>query len=860
MSDTDTDLHDFDAPQDVRDAWAKRFADDPEGVSAPGGGDDTGGVGERDPVEGQPNWIYTGPRNLAGRIRALAIHPTDPLILYAGAASGGVFKTIDGGDSWRPLWHDRWSLSIGAIAISTSRPETLYVATGEMNKIDGEGIYRSDDGGDSWTHPGTRRKLANCRDFDALVIDPSDHEHVLAVGKKGIFRTLDGGENWNQYRADTYVSDVGLARIGGNDYAFFVQGVAAGNDCLVIRIEDPWQANLADNAFRNAVNHILLTTPPPTADRPKPARAKLAIAASQQDVIYVRISDEAEKHWGLYRLRNAGASPIGGVVRHLLDDHIDWLHAKQGDYNLCIAVDPTDPDRILTGMVELYVARDANTNNPAAAGARATVTWLRAAAWVIDQVEPGHHADHHQILFDPTVASDPPAWIAHDGGVGRSTNWHNGTGYPARNFNADGRDQTFSIAVLNAMTSTTIRWQARNHGLQAAQIYDLTQHPRLPTLYGCGLQDMGTYYTTGGGTWRFVSGGDGGFVAFDPNDPYRFLVSSQVELREARFPGRFIESFPPFSARVLTNGFLDTDGQRFAGDTVYHRRKSSRAFHTRHYRLYGTTDGETWSVVGVGTSLELQAIAAAAGRQPTLEVRPGAVADKLGLVPSFSQADDQARIFSMRPGPYALADGDVLELVVNDTSAAPTVTSITFRRNQGIRDLARAMPGEVAAFVSQHSGSAQLSAYPIFWGLAYNVEILSRHPGRDSLRIVLGGTAAALLSRPVGAYGHEAGRPVSFTLTTRNLDLSAIGSPTLNFRIDINGSVGTVHQVPVDDLPAAAQPGELARAINDALGTDREHLQAVAVTVRKWLRLTGTGGRQVTVGGTALTRLGLTAG
>ncbi len=76
-------------------------------------------------------WFSIGPRNVNGRVKSLAVHPADKNIVYAGAASGGLWKTVDGGQSWRSLWDTQESLAVGSIAIAESAPETVYVGTGE---------------------------------------------------------------------------------------------------------------------------------------------------------------------------------------------------------------------------------------------------------------------------------------------------------------------------------------------------------------------------------------------------------------------------------------------------------------------------------------------------------------------------------------------------------------------------------------------------------------------------------------------------------------------------------------------------------------------------------------------------------
>src|SRR5690606_23257283 len=145
-----------------------------------------------------------------------------------------------------------------------------------------------------------------------------------------------------------------------------------------------------------------------------------------------------------------------------------------------------------------------------------------------------HHADNHQALFVPqpgAPAGTPPAlWVANDGGISRSLDWHSGAAYSDQ-FDAAGAYQP----VVLPLPANVMTWRKRSHGISASQMYDLTQSPLLPTMAACGFQDNGVYVTTGGDTWHFVLGADGGFVAFDPTDPYRFLATWQSGISEVFF-------------------------------------------------------------------------------------------------------------------------------------------------------------------------------------------------------------------------------------------------------------------------------------------------------------------------------------
>ena len=144
-------------------------------------------------------WRLVGPHR-AGRVTTVAGIPGNPAVYYFGTPGGGVWKTIDGGRVWTPIFDDAHVASIGALALAPSNPDIVYVGTGEETV--GAGVYKSTDGGNTWTHAG----LDQVRYISAIVIDPKDPAVVLASGRdyamagqmRGIFKTSDGGKNWKQ--------------------------------------------------------------------------------------------------------------------------------------------------------------------------------------------------------------------------------------------------------------------------------------------------------------------------------------------------------------------------------------------------------------------------------------------------------------------------------------------------------------------------------------------------------------------------------------------------------------------------------------------------------------------------------------
>src|SRR4030095_11671209 len=156
---------------------------------------------------GMPRFEYVGPTS-AGRISAAAAVAGKPGVYYAGAASGGVWKSSDGGTTWKPTFDRQSSQAIGALAVSPSNPNVVWAGTGEAWAVrdmdmQGDGIYKSTDAGETWTKMG----LPDTGRIGTIVVHPTNENIVLvcALGRatgpqkeRGVFRTEDGGKTWQQ--------------------------------------------------------------------------------------------------------------------------------------------------------------------------------------------------------------------------------------------------------------------------------------------------------------------------------------------------------------------------------------------------------------------------------------------------------------------------------------------------------------------------------------------------------------------------------------------------------------------------------------------------------------------------------------
>src|SRR5437763_2902084 len=142
---------------------------------------------------------------MGGRIDDFAVVESNPDIIYAGAATGGVFKSQNGGVTWEPVFDNEATSSIGAVTVAPSDPSIVWAGTGEANNRQssswGNGVYKSTDAGKTWTHMG----LAETMHIGRVVVDPRNPDvvYVAAAGRlwgpnkeRGLFKTTDGGKSW----------------------------------------------------------------------------------------------------------------------------------------------------------------------------------------------------------------------------------------------------------------------------------------------------------------------------------------------------------------------------------------------------------------------------------------------------------------------------------------------------------------------------------------------------------------------------------------------------------------------------------------------------------------------------------------
>jgi photosystem II stability/assembly factor-like uncharacterized protein len=446
-------------------------------------------------------WISIGPVPDAafagiGRVSQIAVHPTNGNLLIAGAAGGGVWGTSNAGASWQSRMELQPTLTIGAVAIASSNPSIMYAASGEDGggwnpAWSGVGIYRSTNGGSTWTLmtrvPSTR--------FSAIVVHPKNPDVIYVAGNRGLHKSVNGGATWR--------TNPGLDSLFDGQ----ITDVVIGYEPLVIFESLALDASALDDL---ALADFPTLFPPPFFN---PERVYIGV---HNDGVY-RSTNAGEQSWsspaftrldgpdqlpsgsaagwtklaigrrGAHRSSFLAAKlgPDGSRIFTTVDAGTTWEEkaanvATVGYDEWCsvIAVDPTDEDVMYAG----------------AAGTlkRTTNGGSNAGNWTT--INTGIHADQQDIAFDPLDSRR--IFLANDGGVYRSGD--RGT-----------------------------NWTLASGGLAITQLYDIDVSEQDRDVVAGGAQDNGIYYRNASGVWRNIPWGDGTQVAIDPTDPQIFYFSAQ---------------------------------------------------------------------------------------------------------------------------------------------------------------------------------------------------------------------------------------------------------------------------------------------------------------------------------------------
>ncbi len=496
----------------------------------------------------EQNWDFAGPNNIGGRVSDIEYNPQHPEIVYAGAATGGVFKSTDGGLTWQPVFDTQPNLSVGDIAVDPQQSQIVYVGTGEANgghnNFPGAGIFKTTDGGDTWQLMGLERTISIGR----IVIDPFNPQRIFvaAAGSyfgpdpdRGVYASINGGQTWEKslfINDSTGVIDIIMhpqnpqlllaaawERVR-RAHTSHLYGYSSG----IYRSENggrTWQRLGARHGLPENEEQI--------------GRIGLALCQSQPNVMYALYTDGVE-YLAAYRSLNQG-------LNWQLIDPDREIAAGTGTF--CwyfgnIRVHPQDPLRVFALDVAFMQSYDGGANWPIIYG--------------YGNPDSDFHVDHHALAFHPV---HPDTML-------------------------EGNDGGINITYNGGVSWKKVKF------LPFTQFYEITMdftHPE--RLYG-GTQDNGTLRTLTGRVddWEAIYGGDGFYPLVDPSNSNIIYAESQFGyLGKSTDGGRYFST-------VLT-GINSSEPTNWSTPVVMDPKTPTVLYYGTD-RVYQTVNGaRTWRAI-----------------------------------------------------------------------------------------------------------------------------------------------------------------------------------------------------------------------------------------------------------------------
>jgi photosystem II stability/assembly factor-like uncharacterized protein len=492
---------------------------------------------------------FAGPTNIGGRISDIEFNPNDPNIVYAGAATGGVFKSTDMGNTWTAIFDDAANLNVGDIGIDPNNPDIIYVGTGEANgghnNFPGGGVYKSVDAGQTWQLIG----LENSVSVGRIVVDPSNSNRIFvaAVGsyftpnpERGIFRSDDGGATWENV---LFVSD----STGAIDIIIDPVNPSRLIASMWERVRRPFTSHLygpTSGLYKSLDGGDTWTKIEPSAGLPDSqaeniGRIGIALCKSQPDIVYAMYTNGGS-YIGFYKSANFGTTWSNA------DPDLEIANGTAGFswYFGQVRVHPDNPDMVYA--LDVAFMRSTNSGD----------TWpimygYGGGPW-------NFHVDQHALAFNP----NNPDYIicGNDGGMNIST------------------DGGVDFTKVSSLPIT--------------QFYEIgLDHNNPDRLYG-GTQDNGTLRTLTGNLddWHSIYGGDGFYVIVNYQIPDIIYAESQNgNLGKSTDGG---ESF-----WWSTNGISEAEPKNWSTPVIMDPMNSSTLYYGTN-RIYRTTNNaDFWTAI-----------------------------------------------------------------------------------------------------------------------------------------------------------------------------------------------------------------------------------------------------------------------
>ena len=418
------------------------------------------------------NWTALGPfdtplelsynaKSGSGRINCIAFHPANQNIMWVGAPSGGLWKTIDGGINWATTTDNLPSIGVSDIAVNPINPDIIYIATGDGDAGDtySVGILKSIDGGTNWQTIGLNFFIDQEIIVRRLLINPTNPNFLIAASNDGIYKTIDAGQSWQNVISGHFKdlefkpndpSIIYAAKYGSYGGAKIYKSTNSGDSFSL----------LTTGINSNDVDRI-----------------ELAVSPANPNIIYALCSDAYDSGlYGIYKSTDAGNSWIqtfSGNTMNLLG----WSEngndvGGQGWYDLSMTVSPVNENIVFVGGVNIWKSVNGGS------------TWSISGHWYGAAGIEYVHADQHTLAYNINTGV---LFSGNDGGLYKTTN--NGS-----------------------------NWSDISDGLEILQIYRLSSSVTNPEIVVGGTQDNGTMKLNLE-QWNNILGGDGMECIIDYSNP-----------------------------------------------------------------------------------------------------------------------------------------------------------------------------------------------------------------------------------------------------------------------------------------------------------------------------------------------------
>lgn len=430
------------------------------------------------------DWKLQGPSSSSGgyhgvgRINNIAFHPTNPNTYWVCTAGGGLWKTTNDGASWAIQTGGLPVLGTSDLAVNPVNPNTMYLCTGDRDASDtySIGVMKSTDGGATWNPTGLTWTTSQMRLTNAIQINRLDTSSLTLATSNGMYKSFNGGTTWS-------------LRTSGN----FKQVVYHPVDTNVLYATT--YGNSPCNIYRSKDGGMTWNTVTMTGGSTNRNRITLAVTPANVAIVKAIVVKTNGGLEGFYNSTDTGktftriytTSGSSGCNGDLISGKNAAPYntcGNQGWYDLSIAIDPNDQNKVIVGGVNSWMSFNGGT------------TWRRVTQWWAQAFGVAEvHADKHWQAFHPLVANK--LFECNDGGIYKTIN-------PDSN--------SVWTDITNGMSIT----QFYRNGVASAANFVLG-----------GSQDNGTKMLTGATTWTDPSGGDGMDCHIDPVDPTTYYTAYQ---------------------------------------------------------------------------------------------------------------------------------------------------------------------------------------------------------------------------------------------------------------------------------------------------------------------------------------------